>query len=263
MLKEIFVKNAMTYEYPPDGGIVPIIDPYDGCTIGCPYCFQLEDETWNTDLNVKVNIPDVLQKELIQWNKEDTVYLGSKCDPYMEIERKYQLTRKCLLELSKLNLKCMVTTKAGSKLIFRDIDVIKPMGNKFTLLLGLTNLQQLSEIDDYTLMSNIQTANQLHRMGITVWVFITPILPGITDIDSMINAIDQDIPIFLDKVRLKRNTRPALRLERFIDNHYPHLITTYKDIIYNNTDVYYEDIKEKWGKTERVKFVFESSNSTY
>lgn len=84
----------------------------------------------------------------------------------------------------------------------------------------------------------------------------------ITDIDSMINAIDQDIPIFLDKVRLKRNTRPALRLERFIDNHYPHLIKTYKDIIYNNTDVYYEDIKEKWGKTERVKFVFESSNST-
>ncbi|MNO70196.1 hypothetical protein D3C76_610700 [compost metagenome] len=126
----------------------------------------------------------------------------------MEIERKYQLTRKCLIELSKLNLKCMVTTKAGSKLIFRDIDVIKPMGNKFTLLLGLSNLQQLSKIDDYTLMSNIQTANQLHRMGITVWVFITPILPGITDVDLMINAIDQDIPVFLDKVRLKRNTRP-------------------------------------------------------
>ncbi|WP_156130555.1 hypothetical protein [Paenibacillus durus] len=109
-------------------------------------------------------------------------------------------------------------------------------------------------------MSNIQTANQLHRMGITVWVFITPILPGITDVDLMINAIDQDIPVFLDKVRLKRNTRPALKLERFIDNHYPHLAKTYKDIIYNNTDVYYEDIKEKWGKTERVKFVFESSN---
>jgi DNA repair photolyase len=257
MLKEILVNSSMTYEYPPDGGTIPIIDPYDGCTIGCPYCFQLEDETWNNNLNVKLNIADLLQHELVQWDPENTVYLGSKCDPYMEIERKYQLTRKCLIELSKLNLKCMVTTKAGSKLIFRDIDIIKTMGDKFTLLLGLSNLQQLSKIDDYTRMSNIQTANQLLRMGINVWVFITPILPGITDVDSMIKAIDEDIPVFLDKVRLKPNTRPALTLERFIGNHYPHLAKTYEDIIYKDTDVYYEGIKEKWSENERVKFVFE------
>lgn len=257
MLKEVYVNSAITYEYPPDGGTIPIIDPYDGCTLGCPYCFQLEDETWNANLNIKLNISDILRNELMKWNKEDTVYLGSRCDPYMEIEQKYQLTRKCLIEVGKLNLKCMVTTKSGSKLIFRDIDVIKPMGNNFTLLLGLSNLQQLRKIDDYTLMSNIQTANELHGMGINVWAFITPILPGITNVDLMINALDQDIPVFLDKVRLKRNTRPALALESFILNNYSQLTNTYKDIIYNNTDLYYEDMKEKWGKDERVKFVFE------
>ncbi|WP_019914639.1 SPL family radical SAM protein [Paenibacillus sp. HW567] len=254
MLKEILVNNAMTYEYPPDGEILPIIDPYDGCTIGCPYCFQLGDETWNTNLNIKINISDILHKELMNWNKEDTIYLGSKCDPYMEIERKYQLTRKCLIELNKLNIKCMVTTKAGSKLVFRDIDILKLMGDTFTLLLGLSNLQQLSKVEDYTLLSNIQTANQLHRMGINVWVFITPILPGITNVDAMIDALDQDIPVFLDKVRLSRNTRPALMLERFIEKNHPHLASTYKDIIYNQSDVYYEDVKEKWSNNERVKF---------
>ena len=257
VLKEIFINRAITFEHPPDGGIIPIIDPYDGCTIGCPYCFQLEDETWNTNLNIKLNISDVLHKELIGWNTEDIVYLGSKCDPYMEIERNYQLTRKCLLELSKLDIKCMLTTKAGSNLIFRDLDVIKPMGNKFTLLLGLSNLQQLSKVDDYTLMSNIQTANLLQQIGINVWVFITPILPGITNVDLMINALNKGIPVFLDKVRLNRNTRPALTLECFIEKNYPHLAKTYKDIIYNNSDVYYEDIKEKWSNKERVKFVFE------
>lgn len=255
MLKEIRVSSAMTYEYPPDGETLPIIDPYDGCTIGCPYCFQLEDENWNNNLNVKLNIADILYEELIHWNKEDIVYLGSKCDPYMEIERKYQLTRKCLIELSKLNVKCMVTTKAGSKLIYRDIDVVKPMGDKFTLLLGLSNLEQLKKIDNYTLMSNIQTANELHRMGINVWAFITPILPGITDVDLMINALDKDIPVFLDKVRLGKNTKPTL--ENFIGINYPQLASTYKDIINNNIDVYYNEIRKKWYEDQRVKFVFE------
>ncbi|MFE4709792.1 radical SAM protein [Paenibacillus sp. NPDC056722] len=257
MLKEILVSDAMTYEFPPDGGTVPIIDPYDGCTIGCPYCFQLEDEEWNVDLKVKLNIADILHAELKNWNKEDTVYLGSRCDPYMEIDRKYQLTRKCLIELGKLNVKCMVTTKSGSKLIYRDLDVIKAMGDKFTLLLGLSNLQQLKKIDDYTLLSNIQTANELHRMGIRVWAFITPILPGITNVELMMNALDKDIPVFLDRVRLKKDTKPAMTVESFIHNHHPELANQYQDIIYNDADIYYDQVREKWSGDQRVKFVFE------
>ncbi|NUU62093.1 SPL family radical SAM protein [Paenibacillus agri] len=257
MLKEILVSKAMTYEYPPDGGTVPIIDPYDGCTVGCPYCFQLEDEEWNIDLKVKLNIADILQDELMNWNKEDTVYLGSKCDPYMEIDRKYQLTRKCLIELSKLNMKCMVTTKAGSKLIYRDLDVIKAMGDKFTLLLGLSNLHQLKKIDDCALISNIQTANELHRMGVRVWAFITPILPGITNVELMMNALDKDIPVFLDRVRLKKDTKPAMTLESFIDKHHPELANQYQDIIYNDVDIYYDQVREKWSGDQRVRFVFE------
>ncbi|WP_162551200.1 SPL family radical SAM protein [Paenibacillus tepidiphilus] len=255
MLKEIYVDSAVTYEYPPDGATLPIIDPYDGCTIGCPYCFQLENENWNKNLIVKLNIAEILCEELIHWNKEDILYLGSKCDPYMNIDRKYQLTRKCLIELSKLNVKCMVTTKAGSKLIYRDIDIIKPMGDKFTLLLGLSNLEQLKRNDNYSLMSNIQTANELHRMGIKVWAFITPILPGITDVDLMINALDKDIPVFLDQVRLGKNNRPTI--EKYIDTNYPHLASTYKDILNNNIDVYSDQMREKWSIDQRVKFVFE------
>lgn len=255
MLQEIHIDRAMTYEYPPDGATLSIIDPYDGCTIGCPYCFRLENEDWNKNLIVKLNIAEILCEELTHWNKEDVLYLGSKCDPYMDIERKYQLTRKCLIELSKLNVKCMVTTKAGSKLIYRDIDVIKPMGDKFTLLLGLSNLEQLKRIDHYSMMSNIQTANELHSMGIKVWAFITPILPGITDVDAMIHALDKDIPVFLDRVRIGMNNRPTL--EKYIGTHYPHLTNTYKDILHNNIDVYFDQIREKWSNDQRVKFVFE------
>lgn len=255
MLKEVQIDRAMTYEYPPDGTTLPIIDPYDGCTIGCPYCFRLEDENWNKNLIVKLNIAEILCEELTHWNKEEVIYLGSKCDPYMGIERKYQLTRKCLIELSKLSVKCMVTTKAGSKLIYRDIDVIKPMEDKFTLLLGLSNLEQLKRMDPYSMMSNIQTANELHRMGIKVWAFITPILPGITNVDEMINALDKNIPVFLDRIRIGKNNRPGL--EKYIGKNYPHLTSTYNDILNNNIDVYFDRIREKWSNDQRVQFVFE------
>ena len=51
-VKEVFVEELITFEYPPYGGTIPIIDPYDGCTIGCPYCFQRNDENWNKELIV-------------------------------------------------------------------------------------------------------------------------------------------------------------------------------------------------------------------
>ena len=35
-------ETAIGYEYPPDGGKVPVLDAYDGCQLGCPYCFQWE-----------------------------------------------------------------------------------------------------------------------------------------------------------------------------------------------------------------------------
>lgn len=256
MIKEIIVERALTFEYPPDGTAVPIIDPYDGCTLNCPYCFQLADEDWNRHIHVKQNIADLLPQEFIHWNKEETVYLGSRCDPYMELERRYQLTRQCLMELTKLNLHVMVTTKSDSGLIFRDLDIIKAMEGKFTLLLGLSNLKQLRESDDCTHIGNIQTANELHRMGVKVWVFITPILPGITDVDAMIEALDHDIPVFLDKVRIRQNTKPAVTMGAYIKRHYPHLVNVYDDIIHRDSDVYFEGIKEKWSNHERIKFVF-------
>ena len=40
MVKDIIEKDLITFEYPPDGGVVPIIDPYDGCTIRCHTVFK-------------------------------------------------------------------------------------------------------------------------------------------------------------------------------------------------------------------------------
>src|SRR5512146_1544169 len=96
MIKEILCETAIDYEYPPDGGKVPVIDAYDGCQLFCPYCFQWRDPAWNQDILVKTNIPEILAQELGTWPAAETLYVGSRGDPYQALERKYHLTRHIL-----------------------------------------------------------------------------------------------------------------------------------------------------------------------
>lgn len=257
MIREIIVKEAITYEYPPDGGQIPIIDPYDGCTIGCPYCFQLGDDEWNKNLLIKTNIPEVIRKKLIDWPKDQTIYIGSKCDPYMKAEEKYELTRQCIIELSKLKIPIMITTKSNLDIIFRDIDILKGYNADLTVLLGLSNLNDLSSVKNSYDIKNIKMANKLQSLGVNVWAFITPILPGITDVDSMIDSLQKDIPVFLDKLRINTRSKQGERMVSYIIEKYPHLRETYEEIVYNDRNNYIEELRGRWENHNRVKFVFD------
>lgn len=257
MVKEIFAKELITFEYPPDGGTVPIIDPYDGCTMGCPYCFQRNDPNWNKELIIKLNMPELIKEQLKDWDKRKIIYIGSKCDPYMQIEKKYELTRKCLMELSKFNIPTMITTKAHHDIIFRDIDILKNYGADLTVLLGLSNLNQLSNLEKSHMVKNIEVANALHEQGIKVWAFITPILPGITDVNKMIGSLNKYIPVFLDKLRIEKDSILAQKMLEYINNKYPKLKSIYDDIIFNDTDEYINELRNTWRNNPRVKFVFD------
>jgi DNA repair photolyase len=257
MIKEITVKEPITYEHPPDGGHLPIIDPYDGCSLRCPYCFQQSDQEWNKDLYVKTNIDQLIKAKLADWDRGRVIYIGSRCDPYMPIEKRYGLTRKCLIELNELAIPCMIVTKSDSEIIFRDMDILSNYRADFTLLLGLSNLNQLRLSKNSWEIKNIDMANKIHRMGIKVWTFITPILPGITDVIRMMENLDSEIPVFLDKVRLEKESNPAKSMLAFIEKNYPDLKQVYEEIIFHDNDPYCEMLKSSLKSEPRVKFVFD------
>lgn len=257
MIKEIFEKNLITFEYPPDGNVLPIIDPYDECTIECPYCFQRNDANWNKNLIIKLNMPQLIKKQLKDWDTKKTIYIGSRCDPYMEIEKKYELTRKCLIELNEFHIPTMITTKAHHDLIFRDIDILKNYKADLTVLLGLSNLNLLSNSKTSHTMKNIELANKLHKQGIKVWAFITPILPGITDVEKMIGNLNNNIPVFLDKLTIKRDSIQMKRMLDYINNNYPELKSIYKDIILNDVNEYTDELRNIWKDDPRVNFIFD------
>jgi len=51
---------------------------------------------WGSFVEVKVNIPEVLARELRSKRKRGNVMLSSVCDPYQPVEARYRLTRRCL-----------------------------------------------------------------------------------------------------------------------------------------------------------------------
>lgn len=257
MIKEVYEKDLITYEYPPDGGRIPIIDPYDGCTIKCPYCFQMDDKNWNKDLFVKLNISELIADKLKDWNKNDTIFIGSRCDPYLSLENKYELTRKCLIELNRLKIPVMITTKAHYKIILRDIDIFKNYKSDLTVLLGLSNLNQFENSDKDEADGNIKLANFLNEQGIKVWVYITPILPGITDVEKMISKLNEDIPVYLDKLRIEKDSIQMDKMLGYIRENYPDLINIYEEIIINDKSEYIDELRRKYRDNSRIKFIFD------
>jgi DNA repair photolyase len=77
--------------------------PYKGCHHHCAYCYapnvlRITQDRWDTILEVKTNIPNILASELKR-KKPGVVGLSTVTDPYQPLERKYHLTRFCLEQL--------------------------------------------------------------------------------------------------------------------------------------------------------------------
>ena len=97
-IKEIHAKSILSpskvYDY--------VINPYVGCQHACSYCyarfmkrFTGHKEPWGEFVDVKINAPDLLSKE-IKRKKVGSVWVSGVCDPYQPLEKKYALTRRMI-----------------------------------------------------------------------------------------------------------------------------------------------------------------------
>src|SRR6267143_4222840 len=101
---------------------------YKGCTPGSTYCYAPslthDERRWGTYVDVKVNAPAVLDREL-RGLRKDEVFLSSASDPYQPVEARYRLTRRCLESLRRNHFPVSILTR--SPLVLRDLDLIKKL----------------------------------------------------------------------------------------------------------------------------------------
>jgi DNA repair photolyase len=84
--------------------------------------FTGHKEPWGEFVDVKINAPELLGKE-IKKKRNGTVWVSGVCDPYQPLEKRYKLIRKCLEILVQNYWPVIIQTR--SPLVVRDMDIFR------------------------------------------------------------------------------------------------------------------------------------------
>lgn len=155
------------------------VNPYYGCSAGCPFCYWLNIPGWEGTFEVRTNIVSALEDFCSRpENAGCRIYFGSYGDPYAdELERDFQLTRQCLEMLQKMQRPVTISTSARSNLILRDIDLLKQIPN-LTVITELCRLDQLERLTQGQTHIGVDVSNDLHRAGVRVIGTFAPNIAG-------------------------------------------------------------------------------------
>ena len=135
-------------------------------------------EPWGDFVDIKINAADLLQVE-IKKKKRGRVWISGVCDPYQPLERKYELTRRCLEILAQNSWPVIIQTRSPS--VLRDIDIIAD-AQHFEVGLSVTtaddSIRKLFEPHAPSIKERIKALDELHKAGIRTYAMIAPMLPG-------------------------------------------------------------------------------------
>ena len=242
IIREIEAKSVITKTD------IPVCDyavnPYVGCTHGCKYCyasfmkrFTNHPEEWGTFLDVKY-WPEIKQPEKYA-GKE--LFFGSVTDPYNPQEETYQRTRSLLKQLQGSDVKLSIQTK--SDLVLRDIDLIKTYPDA-RVGFSINTLDESFKDDMDKAVSierRLKAMKALHDAGIRTTCFISPIFPGITDCESIINRVkDQCNLVWLENLNLRGSYKGVIL--QYIKEKHPHLMPLYEEIYSHGSRLYWETL---------------------
>ena len=171
------------------------INPYRGCEHGCVYCYARPSHEYlgfsagldfETKIMVKMDAPVLLEEAITRksWKPQMVAFSGNT-DCYQPVERKLQLTRKCLEVFLKYRNPVGLITK--NALVLRDIDILREMArlNLVHVVLSITSLNpeltRKMEPRTSTPDNKLKAIEQLAKEGVLVGVNVAPIIPGLTD----------------------------------------------------------------------------------
>ena len=171
------------------------LNPYMGCVHRCTFCYvraferradRPSDERYGTSIRVKVNVADVLRRELARpsWAGEH-VAIGAATDPYQPAEGRYKLTRACLEVLAEARNPFSIITRGP--MIVRDVDVLAEAARRADVSVTFSIPTLDEEVWRRTEPSTAHPRQRLRALsrlvdaGVKAGVGMAPILPGLSD----------------------------------------------------------------------------------
>ena len=209
-IREVQAKGILNkskiYEY--------CVNCYTGCEHNCRYCYASlfmrrysgHVEPWGEFVDVKVNAPEILQKQ-VRRAKKGVVWLSSVCDAYQPLEAKYRLSRRCLEILAEAEFP--VTVQSKSVLLLRDVDVFrrfKDIEVGFSIATDDDKVGRLFEPGAAPISERLAAFTELKKAGIRTFAFAGPLLPGNPEalaaaLDGKADRVLIDRMNYLDQIR--------------------------------------------------------------
>lgn len=206
-------KSVLAKNDSPDLGFTYSVNPYRGCEHGCIYCYARPTHEYlgfssgldfETKIMVKPNADKLLDQKFRSrsWRPQ-VVMLSGDTDCYQPIERKLQITRRCLEVFLRYRNPVAIVTK--NALIERDADLLQELAslNLVLVTISITSLNPdlIRRMEPRTSApeKKLAAVETLASKGIPVGVNACPIIPGLND---------SEIPAILEAVS-KRGGRHA------------------------------------------------------
>ena len=256
------------------------INPYIGCAFGCAYCYAryahryvmeraATDEKMTEGLGeaynrlppwlafernifVKRNAPEVLSRTLrfgsdrhLKLLDGETIVIGTATDPYQPAERRFMVTRG-LLEVIAEHPGLTVSIITKSPLITRDIDVLSRINrvSKLSIHLSLITLdRELArriEPRAPTPEARVRALARLREAGIDAGINCMPVLPGITDnpsdLDALVKRVSEAGATYVGACAVRLQSAARKRYLPFIEQEFPHLAERYRNTYGNSAN---------------------------
>lgn len=224
------------------------LDPYVGCAHRCAYCFALDEAGADREeVLVYRDLADQLERDLATLEPQ-SIYIGSTSDAYQPAERTYRQTRQALEILAARGFSACILTKSG--LVARDADLLADMpGSSVCVSLSFQDerVRRLFEPAAPSNARRIAALEQLRTAGVQTYALITPVMPFITDVQALVEAVAP----YVDAIWVQRlgfaseQARSWQRLQAVLDRHFPDLTGPYREIAFSETHPYWAATRQK------------------
>lgn len=257
------------------------INPYSACSFNCLYCYirgSKYGEHMEKALSVKINAVELLRKQLRPKAKKGQygfIVLSSATDPYLKVEKEYQLTRQLLKVILEYRFPVHIITK--SDLVTRDIDLLQEINREailpedlkeklpggtiisFSFSTLLDEVAKIFEPGATPPSKRLEALEKIKKSGLKTGVSLMPLLPYISDTTEQLHlafstfkeiGVDYLMPATITLFGENKADSKQL-VFKAIEKHYPELGTKYhKFFDYSNQmpayyrNAFYKKMKE-------------------
>ena len=232
-----FTRTIIAHNDSPDVGFESSLNPYRGCEHGCIYCYARPTHEFlgfsagldfESRIMVKEDAPELLAAELSspRWQPQ-VIAMSGVTDPYQPVERRLQLTRRCLAVLARFRNPVGIITK--NQLVTRDLDLLGELAAHHAAAVNISvtsldpQLQRILEPRTSSPRARLDAITQMRQAGVPVGVMVAPIIPGLTDheVPAILKACAAAGAQWAGYTVVRLPLAVAPLFERWLEEHFP------------------------------------------